>query len=74
MLTTWDQESPGRVESIFKSTQSVSLSQLSDVSLYNFSALTIDRSQAPKAQPYSGVDISSSNLIDVKNIEIVDAS
>jgi tRNA 2-thiocytidine biosynthesis protein TtcA len=74
MLNTWDQESPGRVESVFKSTQSVSLSQLSDHDLYNFSALTIDRTAEPKEQEFGGADISSSNLIDVKNIEIVDAS
>jgi tRNA 2-thiocytidine biosynthesis protein TtcA len=74
MLNTWDQESPGRVESVFKSTQSVSLSQLSDHDLYNFSALTIDRTAEPKEQEFGGADISSSNLIDVKNIEIIDAS
>lgn len=74
MLSTWDQESPGRVESVFKSTQSVSLSQLSDTNLYNFSSLAIDRTQAPKAQEFSGVDISSSNLINIKNIEIINAS
>ncbi len=74
MLITWDQESPGRVESIFKSTQSVSPSQLSDTNFYNFSNLAIDRSQTLKAKEFSGVDISSSNLIDVKNIEIIDAS
>ncbi|WP_159820847.1 tRNA 2-thiocytidine(32) synthetase TtcA [Colwellia sp. 20A7] len=74
MLNTWDQESSGRVESVFKSTQSVSLSQLSDHDLYNFSALTIDRTAEPKEQEFGGADISSSNLIDVKNIEIIDAS
>ena len=74
MLTTWDIESPGRVESVFKSTQSVSLSQLSDTNLYDFSNLAIDRSAEPKQQEFSGVDISSSHLIDVKNIEIIDAS
>lgn len=74
MITDWDNESPGRVESIFKSTQSVSLSQLSDTNLYDFSNLTIDRSMEPKEQEFSGVDISSSNLINIKNIEIIDAS
>lgn len=74
MLNSWDQESPGRVESVFKSTQSISLSQLSDHDLYNFSALTIDRTAEPKEQEFGGADISSSNLIDVQNIEIIDAS
>ena len=74
MLTNWDVESPGRVESVFKSTQSVSLSQLSDTDLYDFSNLYIDRSAELKKQEFSGVDISSSNLIDMKNIEIIDVS
>ncbi|MBE0420135.1 MULTISPECIES: tRNA 2-thiocytidine(32) synthetase TtcA [Pseudoalteromonas] len=74
MLSTWDEESPGRVENVFKSTQNVSLSQLSDTSLCNFSTLTIDRTAEPKEQEFGGADISSSNLIDIKNIEITDAS
>jgi len=74
MLSTWDEESPGRVENVFKSTQNVSLSQLSDTSLCNFSTLTIDRTADPKEQEFGGADISSSNLIDIKNIEITDAS
>ncbi|MDO6427778.1 tRNA 2-thiocytidine(32) synthetase TtcA [Thalassotalea sp. 1_MG-2023] len=74
MLTTWENESPGRVENTFKSIQNVSPSQLSDNSLYDFSSLSIDRTQAPKEHEFSGVDISSSNLIDIKNIEIIDAS
>jgi tRNA 2-thiocytidine biosynthesis protein TtcA len=63
-----------RVKSIFKSTQSVSPSQLSDAHLYDFSNLAIERTQAPKNPEFSGVDIFSSNLIDVKNVEIFDAS
>lgn len=74
MLSGWDQETPGRIKSIFKSTQSISPSQLSDTNLYDFSSLTIDRTSAPKEQEFGGADISSSNLIDVKNIEIIDAS
>lgn len=74
MLSDWDQETPGRIESIFKSTQSISPSQLSDHDLYDFSSLTIDRSAEPKEQEFGGADISSSNLIDVKNIEIIDVS
>ena len=74
MLSGWDQETPGRIESIFKSTQSVSPSQLADYNLFEFSNLTIDRSMEPKEQEFGGADISSSNLIDIKNIEIIDAS
>ncbi|MEY8197636.1 MAG: tRNA 2-thiocytidine(32) synthetase TtcA [Colwellia sp.] len=74
MLFGWDQESPGRVESVFKSTQSVSPSQLADCNLFDFSNLTLDRTMEPKVQQFGGADISSSNLIDIKNIEIIDAS
>jgi tRNA 2-thiocytidine biosynthesis protein TtcA len=74
MLSDWDQETPGRIESIFKSTQSISPSQLSDHDLYDFSSLTMDRTAAPKEHEFGGADISSSNLIDVKNIEIIDVS
>ena len=66
MLSGWDQETPGRIESIFKSTQSVSLSQLADTNLFDFSNLML--------QQFEGAAISSSNLIDIKNIEIIDAS
>ncbi len=74
MLSDWDKETPGRIESIFKSTQSISPSQLSDHDLYDFSALAIDRTSQPKEHEFGGADISSSNLIDIKNIEIIDAS
>lgn len=74
MLSRWDEESPGRVENVFKSTQNISLSQLSDISLYDFSTLTIDRTAEAKEQEFGGAEISSSNLIAIKNIEIVDAS
>jgi tRNA 2-thiocytidine biosynthesis protein TtcA len=74
MLNDWDNETPGRIENIFKSTQSISPSQLSDHNLYDFSTLTIDRTAEPKEQEFGSADISSSNLIDIKNIEIIDAS
>jgi tRNA 2-thiocytidine biosynthesis protein TtcA len=74
MLKGWDEETPGRIENVFKSTQSISPSQLSDHNLYDFSTLAIDRTAEPKEQEFGGADISSSNLIDVKNIEIIDAS
>ncbi len=74
MLCGWDQKSPGRIESILKSTQSISPSQLSAQDLYDFSTLAIDRTAEPKEQELGGADISSSNLIDIKDIEIIDAS
>ena len=74
MLSGWDQASPGRVESIFKSTQSISPSQLADNNIFNFSHLTIERFMEPKKHEFAGAEISSSNLIDIKNIAIIDAS
>jgi len=74
MICDWDQETPGRVENVFKSTQSISLSQLADYNLFDFSNLTLDRTAAPKVHQFGGANISSSNLIDIQNIEIINAS
>ena len=40
MLQTWERESPGRIDSIFRSIQNVSPSQLADPELFNFADLT----------------------------------
>jgi len=74
MICDWDQETPGRVENVFKSTQSISLSQLADYNLFDFSNLTLDRTAAPKVHQFGGANISYSNLIDIQNIEIINAS
>ena len=39
MLQEWDAETPGRVDSLFRSLQHVSLSHLADTSLYDFKGL-----------------------------------
>ena len=39
MLQTWERESPGKVESIFRSIQNVSPSQLADPKLFDFAGL-----------------------------------
>jgi tRNA 2-thiocytidine biosynthesis protein TtcA len=39
MLQSWERESPGKVESIFRSIQNVSPSQLADPELFNFAGL-----------------------------------
>ncbi|MGF1520767.1 MAG: tRNA 2-thiocytidine(32) synthetase TtcA [Leptolyngbyaceae cyanobacterium] len=44
MLTQWEQESPGRVDSIFRSLQNVSASQLADTDLHDFTGLETLRS------------------------------
>ncbi len=44
MLQTWERESPGRIDSIFRSIQNVSPSQLADTELFDFANLgeTVD--------------------------------
>lgn len=39
MLQTWERESPGKVESIFRSIQNVSPSQLADTELFDFAGM-----------------------------------
>ena len=39
MLQTWERESPGRIDSIFRSIQNVSPSQLADTQLFDFTSL-----------------------------------
>lgn len=39
MLQAWEKESPGRIDSIFRSIQNVSLSQLADTKLFDFAGL-----------------------------------
>ena len=43
MLRAWDQQFPGRSESIFAAIRNVSPSQLADASLFDFADLQIDR-------------------------------
>ncbi|MDJ0688400.1 MAG: tRNA 2-thiocytidine(32) synthetase TtcA [Xenococcaceae cyanobacterium MO_188.B32] len=39
MLQTWEKESPGRIDSLFRSLQNVSPSHLADTELFNFASL-----------------------------------
>lgn len=48
MLKEWDTSHPGRVDTIFASLKRVSLSQLADTELFDFSNLEVDRS-TPRA-------------------------
>ncbi len=43
MIDAWEQEYPGRTDTIFASLQRVSLSQLADRDRYDFEGLTLDR-------------------------------
>jgi len=46
MLTTWEREFPGRIESIFAAIRDVSPSQLADPRLFNFMGLDVRRESA----------------------------
>ncbi len=49
MLSDWDSQYPGRVDSIFTAMQKISPSQMADTSLFDFKNLTVDRSGERKA-------------------------
>lgn len=59
MLQQWDKDRPGRVQSIFKSLQNVSPSQLADRELFNFYDLAIDRSGEKAEYEYEDAVVSS---------------
>jgi tRNA 2-thiocytidine biosynthesis protein TtcA len=75
MLIDWDTKTPGRVESIFKSTQNISPSQLADRNIFDFENLPLDRSGERAEYEFTEAEVSSSNInidesmfIDVTNI------
>ncbi|KZN45203.1 tRNA 2-thiocytidine(32) synthetase TtcA [Pseudoalteromonas luteoviolacea] len=73
MLVEWDKKTPGRVDSIFKSLQNVSPSQLADTNLFDFENLPIDRENDRDEYQFSEATVSSTNIdeslfIDVTNI------
>ncbi|MBX2858345.1 MAG: tRNA 2-thiocytidine(32) synthetase TtcA [Cellvibrionaceae bacterium] len=47
MLKDWDNQHPGRIETIFSALTRVSPSQLADKKLFDFANLTLDRSNSP---------------------------
>lgn len=73
MLTEWDKKTPGRVESVFKSMQNVSPSQLADRQLFDFEQLPLDRSGDRAEYEFTEATVSSTNIdkalyIDVANV------
>ncbi|WP_029685513.1 tRNA 2-thiocytidine(32) synthetase TtcA [Tatumella saanichensis] len=73
MLTGWDKKEPGRVESVFKSLQHVSPSQLADRELFDFENLPLDREGEREAYGFSEATVSSTNIdhslyIDITNL------
>lgn len=73
MLNQWDNQTPGRIENIFKAISNISPSQLADKNLFDFINLPIDREQPRDQYDYSKETVSSTNIddaliIDVSNI------
>ncbi|SHO56192.1 tRNA 2-thiocytidine(32) synthetase TtcA [Vibrio quintilis] len=73
MLIEWDKKTPGRVESIFKSIQSVSPSQLADRDLFDFVNLPLAREGEREGYAFNEAIVSSTNIdesmfIDVTNL------
>ena len=73
MLSEWDKKDPGRVESVFKSLQNVSPSQLADRNLFDFENLPLDREGEREEYAFTEATVSSTNIdkamfIDVTNI------
>ncbi|CNJ15260.1 tRNA 2-thiocytidine(32) synthetase TtcA [Yersinia intermedia] len=73
MLGEWDKKEPGRVESVFKSIQNVSPSQLADRNLFDFVNLPLDREGDREEYAFSEATVSSTNIdnslyIDVTNL------
>ncbi|PWI34137.1 tRNA 2-thiocytidine(32) synthetase TtcA [Vibrio albus] len=73
MLQEWDKKTPGRIESIFKSLQNVSPSQLADKVLFDFIELPIDRDGERAEYNFAEAMVSSTNIdesmfIDVANV------
>lgn len=62
MLTGWEKTQVGRVETIFKSIQNVSPSQLADRNLFNFLDLPLDRTGEKAEYDFEEAMISASNI------------
>jgi len=73
MLIDWDNKTPGRVMSVFKSMQNISPSQLADKNLFDFENLPIDREGEKAQYAFDEAIVSSTNIdhsmyIDVSNV------
>ena len=61
LMREWEEQFPGRIESIFAATQNVAPSQLADTDLFDFNSLTIDRSGEQKDYQFAETSISSTS-------------
>lgn len=62
MLSDWERKDPGRVENVFKSMQNISLSQMADTDLFNFTNLTLDRSGEKSEYEFAEATVGATNL------------
>lgn len=72
MLKEWDTSYPGRVDTIFASLKRVSLSQLADTELFDFSNLEVDRS-TPRALTTMGKPVVSETPLAQADASLIQA-
>lgn len=70
MLQGWERQQPGRIESIFRSTQHISPSQLADKQLFDFQTLPLDRSEERPVYAFTDAMVSSFNPL-VDKLDVV---
>lgn len=68
MITEWEKMNAGCIENVFNSLKNISPSQLADNQLFDFTDLQLDRSNNRKDYGFAGPEVSSSNLIDIRNV------
>lgn len=72
MLKDWETQHPGRIESIARSIQNVSPSQLGDLNLFDFNNLPLDREGEKNDYEYEDAVVSSSSMH--TGVQIIDAA
>jgi len=68
MITEWEKMNAGCIENVFNSLKNISPSQLADNQLFDFTDLQIDRSNDRKDYGFAGPEVSSSNMIEIRNV------
>ena len=58
----------GCIENVFNSLKNISPSQLADNQLFDFTDLQLDRSNDRKDYGFAGPEVSSSNMIEIRNV------
>jgi len=73
MLSTWEREQPGRMESIFGALKNISLSQLCDKERFDFENLTIDRSTPRPEYEYANAQEVNKSSQPHNPVQIIEA-